>query len=546
MEGEFDISGLLTAINTAAGEVNAKAAEIGTNIDVGTIMGMDVSSGDVYGKGLEIGTQATDGVADGAGCHSPSEKTHQTGLYIDQGLAKGIADGQSDVVNAAIAVAQAAITAANTTLDINSPSKVMRDGAGLSYDEGFADGIEKGTPMVTEAAEELGESAVEALEQTIDTSGVSSKLSESLTKGLKENAEKMTEKFEKSVEVLDLQLDFGIISEKQYYEELERLRDKYLTEHTKEWYDATLEINNFKKREEREQLEYRYNLGIITEREYYEKLEEYRDKYFQKGSDEWRDYTLDIFDYYKEQALKAFEDVSDKQKDMQDKLSDYGSLTRTVTVHGWNEDGSDLTWEELSDFDREIGVMKEYGANIGSISERMKAGGFDAESISKFKSIFADMSVDEGASFAKLLMGATDAEFYDYINKYFEKESLAEQLSKDIYSDEFEKAANDAKGILTKAFETAGYEVPEGFFDIGIDSAEEFSRGFLEEIGDMLQPFREAILSCVPDFALVAGEENGGSSYSPTYNFYSNGDTTAQQIQAAQDASERDRLSGGY
>lgn len=374
----------------------------------------------------------------------------------------------------------------------------------------------------------------------------SDKLGKSLEKGLKENAEKMTEKFEKAVEVLDVQLDFGIISEEEYYQELKRLRDEYLTENTKEWYEATQEILDFEKKAAKESLEYRYNLGIITERQYYEALEEYRDKYFTKDSDEWRDHTVEIFNYYKEEALKAFEDVADAQERIQEKFSEYGSLTRTVTVQGWNEDGSDLVWEELSDFSREIDVLKGYSNNINSIIDRMKSMGFDAEAISKFKGVFADMSVDDGASFANLLTAADDTKFSNYINGYFEKLSVSEQLSKDIYRDEFEAAADDAADILTKAFESAGYEVPKGFFDIGTDSAENFSDGFLKEIGNMLQPLRDAILSCIPEFMLASAGNLGGSSYTANYNFYSNGDTTAQQIQAAQAASERERLSGGY
>ncbi len=374
----------------------------------------------------------------------------------------------------------------------------------------------------------------------------SNKLGNSLEKGLKENAEKMTERFEKAVEVLDIQLDFGIISEEEYYQELKRLRDKYLTEHTKEWYEATSEIRDYEKKATKESLEYRYDMGVITERQYYEALEEYRDKYFTKDSDEWRDHTLDIFNYYKEEALKAFEDVADKQESMRDKLSDYGSLTKTVTVENWFEDGSALEWEELTDFDKEIEVMKGYSDNINSISERMKASGFVADSISKFKEVFADMSVEEGASFARLLTTATDEKFHDYISGYFEKMDVAEQLSNEIYSDEFEAAADGAASILTKAFESAGYEVPEGFFDIGTDSAKNFSKSFLEEIGNMLQPFREAILSCMPDFSRAQNGVPERRSYTANYNFYSSGDTTARQIQAAQAASERDRLSGGY
>lgn len=567
-------------------------SEVGGNITDGILAGLDISDEELYSR---LSTIAGEGIATADGV--VIEASPKTGENFARGFASGINDYTYLVTDAASDMANAAATAANTKLDVNSPSKVMRDGAGLAYgegfaagitkstplvtkaatelgdksvlslkesidshspakdtekvgddfDAGFANGIENGTPMVTEAAEELGYSAADALEQTINASSFSNNLSKSLEKGLKENAEKMTERFENAVKVLDVQLDFGIISEEEYYQELKRLRDKYLTEHTKEWYEATLEIHDFEKKAAKESLEYRYDLGIITERQYYEALEEYRDKYFTKDSDEWRDHTLDIFNYYKEEALKAFEDVADKQERMRDKLSDYGSLTKTVTVKNWNEDGSDLIWEELTDFDKNLDVMKGYADNIDSISERMKNGGFDADSISTFKSIFADLSVDKGASLAKLLTGATDEKFYDYINGYLETLNTAEYLSKQIYSDEFEAAADDAADVLTKAFEAAGYEVPKGFFDIGNDSAEEFSSGFLNEIGNMLQPLRDAILSCIPKSLLsFAGNPGGQQSYTANYNFYSSGDTTAQQIQAAQAASERDRLSGGY
>lgn len=375
----------------------------------------------------------------------------------------------------------------------------------------------------------------------------SEKLGTELEKGLKENAEKMTEKFEKAVEVLDVQLDFGIISEEEYYQELKRLRDEYLTENTKEWYEATQEILDFEKKAAKESLDYRHDMGLITERQYYEGLEEYRDKYFTKDSDEWRDHTVEIFDYYKEEALKCFEDVADKQESMRDKLSDYGGFTKTVTIEGWNGEDGDLVWEELTDWDKNTEVLKGYADSILNVSERMKAAGFDADAISQFKSIFADMSIEEGASFAKLLASATDEKFYDYVSGYLEKQNVADQLSKEIYGDEFTAAADESASILTKAFETAGYEVPEGFFDIGTKSAENFSESFLAEIGNMMQPFRDAILSCMPaSFSMATEGVPGGQSYTANYNFYSNGDTTAQQIQAAQAASERDKLSGGY
>ena len=58
------------------------------------------------------------------------------GSSFSAGLATGIYSGKSGVIQAAINVAKAAITAANQTLEINSPSKAtMR--SGRSFGEGF-------------------------------------------------------------------------------------------------------------------------------------------------------------------------------------------------------------------------------------------------------------------------------------------------------------------------------------------------------------------------------------------------------------------------
>ena len=44
-------------------------------------------------------------------------------------------------------------------------------------------------------------------------------------------------------------------------------------------------------------LKYTFDMGYITEAEYYEKLEALRDKYYKKGSDEWQNYTLQLKQY---------------------------------------------------------------------------------------------------------------------------------------------------------------------------------------------------------------------------------------------------------
>lgn len=79
------------------------------------------------------------------------------GLNFSLGIAAGITAGESAVIEAAKAVANAALTAATGTLDINSPSKVAEDEVGLMYGKGLALGILDSMPTVISASERLAD-----------------------------------------------------------------------------------------------------------------------------------------------------------------------------------------------------------------------------------------------------------------------------------------------------------------------------------------------------------------------------------------------------
>lgn len=372
-------------------------------------------------------------------------------------------------------------------------------------------------------------------------------LSESFTKGLRENAESMTKKFDKAVESLDLKLDFGAISETEYYNELVKLRDQYLTEGTKEWQECTEEIYTYQRKTEENFLEWKFDQGIITEREYYQKLEEYRDKYFVKGSEDWQDYTDKIFKYYKEQATDAIEEIGEMQDDLVDTFNDHGKLTRTVTVEGWNEDGSDLVWTELNTSTKELDEVTEYVDKLNAAEQRMLDNGFDEKFVNDHMAKIRDMSVEEGLKYVRLLTSADDNTFKKHINIEYEKEETYKKLAASALDDEITDNAAEFKDAYISALEAAGFEVPEGFFDIGKNSAESFEAGFSEQLASLFNPIRETMMALMPGLSFEnAGLAAASTTFAPVYNFYSSNDTTTEQIWAAQNASERDKLSGGY
>ncbi len=82
------------------------------------------------------------------GVENEFDRTPDLGLNMSKGLADGILDGMSGVIDAAVKVARAAIKAAKEELDINSPSRVMRDEVGKMIPQGIAVGIDAEMPTV--------------------------------------------------------------------------------------------------------------------------------------------------------------------------------------------------------------------------------------------------------------------------------------------------------------------------------------------------------------------------------------------------------------
>ena len=81
------------------------------------------------------------------------------GEYLVEGFADGITDNTYKAAAKSTAMAEAALTAAKDTLDINSPSKEFRKIGGY-VPEGFAQGIDRLSGLVTRSTEEMAKDSV--------------------------------------------------------------------------------------------------------------------------------------------------------------------------------------------------------------------------------------------------------------------------------------------------------------------------------------------------------------------------------------------------
>ena len=77
-------------------------------------------------------------------------------------------------------------------------------------------------------------------------------------------------------------------------------------------------IRNEMRERELQQIKNSLDAGVISQQEYYVKLREFRDKYFDVGSKEWEEYTLDILKYCK--------NMSEELARIQKAFVDYGAV----------------------------------------------------------------------------------------------------------------------------------------------------------------------------------------------------------------------------
>lgn len=137
--------------------------------------------------------------------------------------------------------------------------------------------------------------------------------------GKKTGKDKNEQDFENARKELKYELDMGEIDKEQYYTKLGQLRDKYLKEDSDAWRSAALEIKKYNDgkgetsyNEQKKELKYQLDMGDIGEDEYYSKLEQLRDTYLKKNSDAWKSATVEI-NKYRLKTEKELLDESAKQ-----------------------------------------------------------------------------------------------------------------------------------------------------------------------------------------------------------------------------------------
>lgn len=410
----------------------------------------------------------------------------------------------------------------------------MADGSIVFDTELNTDGLNNGI-------RELGENSGEGLKNVSDT--VNKELAEAFGKAA---AEVKTQ--------TGIITESAIAAEKAYGSESERvIADKRKSE---EEYLQYLRDNLDKikgiRDDELKCLELSYEMGIIDTEEYFSRLEDFRDRYFSKGSSEWLNYTGKILQHNQKLAdeqqkalTKAAEETADKindvfeelekeQNKLSEKLSSYGGISRKNKIKA---DGGDIDYVSFADIDKQNEQLEEYFRLMTNaqrrINEYWKTDTGDAETDERNRQLrnsyfgqIRDMSIEDATDFARTISGTEDGVLFSHLDAYEEREKIADRISRTLFSTEVSEAAETAAKNLGSDFTDAlGDELSslsDKFFASGKSACESFGEGFLSSLDAVLGDLSRAVISGAAglgyDGALQGGSSNVENNTS--YNFY--------------------------
>ena len=302
--------------------------------------------------------------------------------------------------------------------------------------------------------------------------------------------------------------------------------------------------------EEFNDIKAKLELGEISNEEYYSQLTSLRDAYFQKGSDEWNKYTLEIIKYNKdvvseqqkeiEEMLtgiedkysQSYENILNKQSSMQKKLDNSFSIYETVYFDMGK--GKESEWLRLSNIDEDLRIIKNYNNSLLGAKKRVNAifeeMGMDDEKTANMQAKFFEqltkLSIGEGTAFANHISFQPEEDLASFVTKWVEKVDLTEAISKNLYADESQRLMENYATDMSLSFINTLSEnfgnIPDTFFQNGQASALEFKNGFLSAVDEAIDginvELNNKISALMPDMSVLS--QGNSVTNNSSYNIY--------------------------
>ena len=254
--------------------------------------------------------------------------------------------------------------------------------------------------------------------------------------------------------------------------------------------------------EEKSQLEFKLKTNHITEKKYYSELAKLRDKYLDKNSAEWRSAFLETYEYNQKMiqankdaleqllndasdtTLSALEKIVSARDSLTAKLTDFNktfekvteTIPETVAVKGdftiTTAEHDVETYKMGADsIEDNIKVLEEYGAML----DALKARGADESTLSSI----LNMDIEEGMEFGSKLLNMSDQAWNSYFVSLERLHKTAAEISAKYYQDEVNSLKENFVDKLRSAFDG----MTSDMYQVGFDTAKAFVTGWNKQLG---------------------------------------------------------------
>lgn len=317
---------------------------------------------------------------------------------------------------------------------------------------------------------------------------------------------------------------------KKYYDQLSEDQQKAYDERLAAQKKADEEAANARKtayNSEKSQLEFKLKTNQITEKKYYSELSKLRDKYLDKNSGEWRAAFLETYEYNQkiinankdslqqllndtsDSTLSALEKIVSARDSLTAKLTDFNktfekvseTIPETVAVKGdftiTTAEHDIETYKMGADsIEDNIKVIEDYGAML----DALKARGADESVLSSI----LDMDIEEGMKYGSELLKMSENAWDSYFDSLDRLHKTAADISAKYYQSEVDSLKENFIGKLEKAMSGLGTDM----YKVGADVAAEFIKGWNESLGtkdltlnDLMRSVSAGTLSTAPTAA---------------------------------------------
>ena len=279
------------------------------------------------------------------------------------------------------------------------------------------------------------------------------------------------ENLKAKVTELDRSLTLREISEEKYYEEL----GKYIKENqnleSDEYYKQLDKYNKYLDKKQ-DAADKAAEKQLKAEKSAAEKLQKEAETAAKKAQQE-AEKLLSEQEKTVEKSLsniikqfqKAYDEVEKKRENYKKKLLSIGGDIFSVEEIT-NPDGSKTKQKTVNNIDEQIKKMQEYHSEIKKLKESGTSNALLLE--------LTSMGNEDSQDFAKYLSEMSEEELAKINELYAEKQRVAEELSKELYADEYSAIAD---GI-----NTALDEVSAGAADKGKEAAESYAKAFSDTL----------------------------------------------------------------